>query len=566
MASCTLDIISCKDKKKRKNRSEVHDPLNKVNVIIHDSTSKSYLVRNASLERYTSLDPPINNILESDVLDSQCNLESNCSQTNKKKNKKRKKKSKIKQDSQIDCQEDPSPIKNDSTGKSSSHESIVDTNTREDVIDINTDLETVLPSELSQSHRKRKRKKRKLNGTVINDKSQSLVVEEERSDSPRSPNTSMLNKLDNNDEAGTGLVDYEMKAQLEIDCVKRRVSPETRENVESVKVATQTSSDLNEVHSFELSENRLERIQAGEPAASVTVLENALTEKTSSYCSSGDFLLLESKNIIEAKRDSDIDVPIKEENLSKASASSIKGPQAGCADKKLLILDVNGLLADIVPYCYDSYKADIIISGKSVFKRPFCDDFLQFCFEKFNVGVWSSRTKKNVRMVVDFLLGDSRHKLLFCWDQSHCTDTGFNTLENSHKPLVLKELKKLWDKLEPDLPWNKGVYDQSNTLLLDDSPYKALSNPANTAIFPYSYKYKNSKDSSLGPGGNLRLYLEKLAEAQNVQEFVAQNPFGQPAITEANPFWGFYQKILSGTSSKKQDVASISGMEQQQLT
>lgn len=55
--------------------------------------------------------------------------------------------------------------------------------------------------------------------------------------------------------------------------------------------------------------------------------------------------------------------------------------------------------------------------------------------------------------------------------------TGFKTIENRSKPLVLKELKKLWEKLEPGLPWEMGDYDQTNTLLLDDSPYKALRNP-----------------------------------------------------------------------------------------
>lgn len=73
--------------------------------------------------------------------------------------------------------------------------------------------------------------------------------------------------------------------------------------------------------------------------------------------------------------------------------------------------------------------------------------------------------------------------ICFLQDQSHCTDTGFNTLQNKDKPLVLKELKKLWEKQEPDLPWDLGVYNKSNTLLLDDSPYKALRNPVTSLFF-----------------------------------------------------------------------------------
>lgn len=67
--------------------------------------------------------------------------------------------------------------------------------------------------------------------------------------------------------------------------------------------------------------------------------------------------------------------------------------------------------------------------------------------------------------------------ILFSQDRSHCTPTKFKTLEDKHKPVVLKELRKIWEKHDPSLPWKEGDYNQSNTLLLDDSPYKALLNP-----------------------------------------------------------------------------------------
>ncbi|XP_025800190.1 uncharacterized protein LOC112879961 [Panicum hallii] len=120
---------------------------------------------------------------------------------------------------------------------------------------------------------------------------------------------------------------------------------------------------------------------------------------------------------------------------------------------------------------------------------------------------------------------------------SKCTVTGHYTVENQNKPLVLKELKKLWNKEEPDLPWQQGDFSPSNTLLVDDPPYKALRNPPHTAIFPYSYSYKNEKDDSLRPGGDLRLYLENLATADDVQRYVEKHPFGQLQITERNPNW-----------------------------
>jgi hypothetical protein len=38
-------------------------------------------------------------------------------------------------------------------------------------------------------------------------------------------------------------------------------------------------------------------------------------------------------------------------------------------------------------------------------------------------------------------------------------------------------LKKLWDNESSNLPWRKGQYSSSNTILIDDKPYKALLNP-----------------------------------------------------------------------------------------
>ncbi|XP_030452184.1 uncharacterized protein LOC115674019 isoform X2 [Syzygium oleosum] len=213
--------------------------------------------------------------------------------------------------------------------------------------------------------------------------------------------------------------------------------------------------------------------------------------------------------------------------------------------RKLLILDINGLLADIVSPPPKDYKADINIARRAVFKRPFCVDFLKFCFERFDVGIWSSRNKKNVERVVNYLLGDMKHKLLFCWDLSHCTATRFRTLENKHKALVFKEVRRLWEKHESSLPWEKGEYDESNTLLLDDSPYKALLNPPNTAVFPNSYKFQNESDVSLGNGGDLRVYLEELAAANDIRQYVAQHPFGQTAISEESKSWRFYLKVVN---------------------
>ncbi|CAN6209142.1 unnamed protein product [Urochloa humidicola] len=226
-----------------------------------------------------------------------------------------------------------------------------------------------------------------------------------------------------------------------------------------------------------------------------------------------------------------------EVNQEEASeVQNIGAPPRG-QRKKLLILDLNGVLADIIKQDHHNRRlSDGEVGYKSVFKRPYCEGFLKFCIRNFKLAIWSSRSEANTDAVLNILMKDLKRQLLFCWHASQCTETGHCTIEKKNKPLVFKELENVW-KL--------GEFSASNTLLVDDSPYKALPNPANTAIFPYSYKYKNKEtDNSLAPRGDLRLYLEGLASADDVPSYVMEHPFGQLPITESSPDWEFYAPIL----------------------
>ena len=40
------------------------------------------------------------------------------------------------------------------------------------------------------------------------------------------------------------------------------------------------------------------------------------------------------------------------------------------------------------------------------------------------------------------------------------------------------------------------------------------------------------------------MYLETLATADDVQRYVREHRFGQPPITESDPDWNFYKRIL----------------------
>ncbi|XP_078435909.1 uncharacterized protein LOC144706761 [Wolffia australiana] len=149
---------------------------------------------------------------------------------------------------------------------------------------------------------------------------------------------------------------------------------------------------------------------------------------------------------------------------------------------------------------------------------------------------------KNVRGPVEGVLGPLYRRLLFFWDQSKSTNTGFMTLENQNKPLFVKELKKVWDE-------HKG-FSAKNTLLIDESPHRALPNPPNTAISPSPYDASQVDDAELAPGGDLRVFLEGLAvEGKEVPRYVAKHRIGQEPITEKHGDWHFYSRVVRSISA-----------------
>lgn len=214
--------------------------------------------------------------------------------------------------------------------------------------------------------------------------------------------------------------------------------------------------------------------------------------------------------------------------------ASIEVPSA----KKLLVLDVNGLLvatyhkAQKMPGDMHPFK----LGNFYVYERPGCSEFLDFCFKNFVVGVWSSAREHNVTNLVHHIFKDLKEDLSFSWHQRHCTTTAVKHPDNDKKPIFLKELSKLWAEVD------SGRFNQSNTLLIDDSPYKALKNPPHTAIFPQTYNGDEVDDTFLTL---LRSYLEGLRDAPDVQEYVRNNPLGEPGISSESPLWDYFAPILN---------------------
>ncbi|KAL2623340.1 hypothetical protein R1flu_003545 [Riccia fluitans] len=198
-------------------------------------------------------------------------------------------------------------------------------------------------------------------------------------------------------------------------------------------------------------------------------------------------------------------------------------------NKKLLILHLKGFLVD----CYHEYDDEKMKRPSRrphakcnqfyVYKRPGCEEFLDFCFENFVVGVWSAAYPHTVEALLDFALGEFKSQVAFTWNGAdHCTDTGLQH-PGRLKPLVRKELTKLWNA-EYGVPWEKGDFGPHNTILLESDPTKIVENPPHTAIMLKTYRVTDPEDDELE---KLQKYLELLADAKNVQEYMELKPFAE---------------------------------------
>ncbi|GER33695.1 haloacid dehalogenase-like hydrolase superfamily protein [Striga asiatica] len=184
------------------------------------------------------------------------------------------------------------------------------------------------------------------------------------------------------------------------------------------------------------------------------------------------------KSVLYYESDSENEVDDDDVDLDLSLCKLNLGP-----NKKLLVLCLGGLLVHRAhlkgSHSVRGLRPDIRYGNFLVFKRPFCTDFLNFCFQRFDVALWSSAREHNIEGV----LSRARNKFVFVWNQEECTDSGYGCLHKKQKPLFLQRMKDLWENKS-----YREKYSASNTLLIDDEPHTALLNPPDTAIFPQPYK------------------------------------------------------------------------------
>jgi hypothetical protein len=111
-------------------------------------------------------------------------------------------------------------------------------------------------------------------------------------------------------------------------------------------------------------------------------------------------------------------------------------------------------------------------------------------------------------------------KPLFIWGNDKCDVTRSKHPLNPNKEFVLKTLSKVFSDISPRFQ----ELTPSNTLLIDDFPYKCVGNVPYSYILPHPFDPKVKDNYLLG---SLWPYLLGLLEAPSTLKYVGYNPHGQ---------------------------------------
>lgn len=156
------------------------------------------------------------------------------------------------------------------------------------------------------------------------------------------------------------------------------------------------------------------------------------------------------------------------------------------AQKPLVILDLDETL---IHSTYDNeQKLDGYTKIKDedglsfqIRKRPGLDLFLKFCFEFYNVAIWTASGRTYAMPAIKFVFGDLVKQLKFIYTAKETvrkiSDSWLQTTQINIKPLT-----KVWKRKK-----YRNLYTKKNTIIVDDTPITFCRNYGNAIkIDPYS--------------------------------------------------------------------------------
>ncbi|KAI1764065.1 phosphoprotein phosphatase [Hypoxylon sp. FL1150] len=183
--------------------------------------------------------------------------------------------------------------------------------------------------------------------------------------------------------------------------------------------------------------------------------------------------------------------------------------------KILVVIDLNGTVL---------YRPNRRYNPTGFVERAHARAFLAYCIETFFVVIWSSATPKNVhRMCEQLLTPEQRSKVVAIWSRDRF---GLSARDYEARVVCYKRLTKLWadpavQASHPEAAQGK-VWDQSNTLLIDDTLEKARAEPYNLVEVP---EFAGETDERGDVLAQVHDYINACALQMDVSTYIRTHPF-----------------------------------------
>ena len=173
------------------------------------------------------------------------------------------------------------------------------------------------------------------------------------------------------------------------------------------------------------------------------------------------------------------------------------------SERKLLILDLDETLIYATEENLER-APNFSVGQYFVHKRPFLDEFLEFCFENFEVAIWTTATKLYAEEILQTILKENQN-LKFLWTRERCT-FAFDAEEREHYFVKkMYKLRRRGQKLE-------------SVIVVDDSP--------NVWKCSYGNLIRVKKFEGDSTDDELRVlpaYLKKLLKVSNIRMVEKRN-------------------------------------------
>ena len=188
----------------------------------------------------------------------------------------------------------------------------------------------------------------------------------------------------------------------------------------------------------------------------------------------------------------------------------------------LVVIDLNGTLL---------YRPSRKHPTKFV-ARPNTSRFLKYCIDTFTVVIWSSARPENVHHMCNAILTrDLRNRTAAIWGRDKF---GLSPEDYGTKVQCYKQLTKLWfdEQVASSHPAYHlgGRWDQTNTVLVDDSVEKGKSEPFNLIPIPEFFGNRLEAGEILP---RVHDYLNYLSMHANVSACIRAHPFQAEEATTA---------------------------------